>query len=340
MKQIEINSTNEYKVLINEDFSLFNSFCLPYFRGEKVCVITDSNVYPLYYNIVKENIKDKQVFVFVIKAKEKSKSIKTYYKILNYLADNNFTRKDTIIALGGGVAGDIAGFVASTYMRGIDYISIPTTLLSMVDSCIGGKTAINIKKGKNLCGTFYSPKFVYVCLDFLKTLPIKQVKNGYGEIIKYAFLTKEDLINDNKITSDLIYNCLRIKTEIIEQDEKECGVRKLLNFGHTFGHAIEKANNFKLSHGECVVYGVQIALEISKKFYSSGNLQIEKLNNLTKLLGINTTIKINKEKVFDILLSDKKRNGESIDIILIDDSNNANIESVEIEKLRGLFYEI
>jgi 3-dehydroquinate synthase len=217
-----------------------------------------------------------KVFQMILQHGEQAKSVQNFQKILNFLADNNFDRTDLIVAVGGGVVGDISGFVASSYLRGIQFIQIPTTLLAQVDSSVGGKTAINILSGKNLVGAFYNPKGVIIDTNVLHSLPNRQLKAGLAEVIKYAFIqnkalfsllkkySKKILSKDHKIIEEIIFLSLQTKARIVTKDEKENGIRAILNFGHTFGHAIEAHGKYKkILHGEAVAKGMRIASKIS-----------------------------------------------------------------------------
>ena len=217
-----------------------------------------------------------KVFKIILQHGEQAKSVQNFQKILNFLADNNFDRTDLIVAVGGGVVGDISGFVASSYLRGIQFIQIPTTLLAQVDSSVGGKTAINILSGKNLVGAFYNPKGVIIDTNVLHSLPNRQLKAGLAEVIKYAFIQnkalfsllkkypKKILSKDHKIIEEIIFLSLQTKARIVTKDEKENSIRAILNFGHTFGHAIEAHGKYKkILHGEAVAKGMRIASKIS-----------------------------------------------------------------------------
>jgi len=223
----------------------------------KVLIITDSGVPKKFLRSLKKVINTEHQYSMILEQGEKSKSFKTYQNILNRLAELKFDRTDYLIALGGGVVGDITGFVASTYLRGIGYIQIPTTLLSQVDSSVGGKTAINIQQGKNLVGAFYNPRLVLISTSFLKTLSDKEYKSGLGEIVKYSLIGNKKLKKiikdrsqvivekDKSILKKIIEESIKTKSKIVTKDEKESGIRAILNFGHTFGHAIEAYNNYK-----------------------------------------------------------------------------------------------
>ncbi len=335
--EVIVKASKNYSVVIKDDISLFNSYVKD-IKGDKVAIICDSNVDALYGGILDKALSHKKVFEYVFKAGEESKNANTYIEILNFLAKNNFKRKDTIIALGGGVTGDLAGFVAGTYMRGINLIMVPTTLLSMVDSSVGGKTAINLDSGKNLAGVFYQPSLVYICLDFLKTLPKREVLSGMGEVIKYAFIgdsiSKEDI--KNQITKELIYKCVSIKANIVEKDEKESGERKLLNLGHTIGHAIEKASGYFISHGECVILGMKKVIEISQKLNVLTEENANKALEFLHLSGSKLSISFDKNQLINYLQNDKKGQGDKVDFIVINNNLKSEIKSVELNKIYEL----
>lgn len=269
---------------------------------------------------------------FVLKDGEKEKNFKNYKKILEYALKLKLTRKSTIIAIGGGVVGDLTGFCASTYMRGIDFIQVPTTLLACVDSSVGGKTAIDTDFGKNLIGTFYQPKAVYINPRFLKTLDERQFKTGLGEVIKYSFIEKscmcdEELnltnflstedIHDEKVLAKLIEICIKLKKSVVEKDEKESGLRRILNFGHTYGHAIEKITNYKkFTHGEAVVEGMRFAFELAlKKNLIDKNYKFL-ADDIMKKFDFRQIPKYKMEKMIELMLMDKKSDGKTITFIL------------------------
>lgn len=295
---------------------------------ESYLVVISAKVEKLYgrkLNIPKER-------KFILKDGEKEKNFKNYKKILEYALKLKLTRKSTIVAIGGGVVGDLAGFCASTYMRGIDFIQVPTTLLACVDSSVGGKTAIDTSFGKNLIGTFYQPKAVYINPRFLKTLDERQFKTGLGEVIKYSFIEKSCMceeemnlanflstedIHDEKNLAKLIEICIKLKKSVVEKDEKESGLRKILNFGHTYGHAIEKITNYKkFTHGEAVVEGMRFAFELALK----RNL-IEKnykflADDVIKKFNFPKIPQYKREKMIELMLMDKKSDGKTITFIL------------------------
>ena len=246
-------------------------------KTSKVLIITDSGIPKKYIKALKVKIKNARVYLHTIPQGEASKSFKIFQEIIKKLIRLNFSRTDIIIAFGGGVVGDISGFAASAFLRGIDYIQIPTTLLSLVDSSVGGKTAINTKHGKNLIGSFYNPLKVIIDLSFLETLPGREYKAGLAEIIKYGLIKNKKLLdylfaNEVKINDKaldaleyIIYESVKTKAKIVSMDEKESGLRAILNFGHTFGHAIEAHHNYKsFLHGEAVAIGMLIAAKLSQ----------------------------------------------------------------------------
>ena len=268
---------NKYKIVISKDAISRNNIAPLLKMHQKTLIISDDRVPQKIVKKVTTVCKSStKVFKIILRHGEKAKSIQNFQKILNFLADNNFDRTDLIIAIGGGVVGDISGYVASSYLRGIQFIQIPTTLLAQVDSSVGGKTAINISAGKNLVGAFYNPKGVIIDTSVLRTLPNREFKAGLAEVIKYALIknkslfsllekhAKKILLMDHKIIEEIIFASIQTKAQIVTKDEKENGIRAILNFGHTFGHAIEAHGKYKkILHGEAVAKGMKIASRIS-----------------------------------------------------------------------------
>ena len=265
-------------------------------KYSELIVITDDNL-DYYYGkkIISVLKKTKhKVKKYVIKSGEKSKNINTVSKILDFLIDNNCDRKILIVALGGGVIGDIAGFVASIFKRGVDLIQIPTSLMAMVDSSLGGKTGVNTKKGKNLIGTFYQPEFIFVDTAFLDTLPFEEYQSALSEVVKYGIIydkkffeylekNAEKILNrDKRVLKNVIFNCLSIKSRIVEKDEKESNLRAILNLGHTFGHSYETLYSYRnIKHGFAVGWGIIIASRIS---YYKNYISESILNRIEKVL--------------------------------------------------------
>jgi len=298
-----------------KNFKKFNFGC-------KYAIIADSNVKKLYGGKIKKLLKlsglESEIFSFP--CGEKNKTLKTAELIIEQLFKKKFHRDDCIIALGGGVVGDLSGFIASIYMRGVRLIQIPTTLLAMVDSSIGGKTGVDTFYGKNLIGTFYQPENIYIDVNFLKTLPKKEEKNGIAEVIKYGIIkkpkllnmlikyTKADDTNKGKTILKIVKSCVKIKNSIVEKDEKEKNIRKILNYGHTFGHIIEKLSGYKISHGEAVSIGMNLInkIAVNKKILSENHYgKIKKILELFELpVSISKNIKITD--LVDLLKYDKK----------------------------------
>lgn len=302
--------------------------------GKKRLIIFSEKVYKLY----KKELNFNKSEIFVLKDGENQKNIKNYAKIINKTISLKLSRKDIIIAIGGGVVGDMAGFVASTYMRGIEFLQVPTTLLACVDSSVGGKTAIDMPHGKNFVGAFYQPKAVYINLNFLKTLDEKQYKSGFGEVIKYAFIEKScnhkeyfnllEILKNNissyksrdlEFLENIIRICLELKSAVVNQDEKEKGLRKILNLGHTFGHALEEETKYKrFTHGHAVIYGIMYifnyALEhnlCDKKYYDEAFTLLNVYEyEPDKLLFINP------KHVINYMKTDKKSSNDIITFIV------------------------
>ncbi len=315
-----------------------------YLNGGKFLVVISQKIDKLYGKELGFTKEEK----FVLKDGEHEKNFENYRKILNFAQKLKLTRKDAIVAIGGGVVGDIAGFAASTYMRGIDFINIPTTLLACVDSSVGGKTAIDTSLGKNIIGSFYQPKAVLINTNFLKSLNDRDFKTGLGEVIKYAFIEKNckaeedfNLSNflssniqkifekDNLTMSNLIQICVKLKISVVEKDEKEAGLRKILNFGHTYGHAIEKITRYKkYTHGEAVIEGIKFAFKLAmKKNIIDKNYKFF-ADDFIKNFRFNEISAFNMKKMSEIMLTDKKSNGKTITFIL--PINYFSVEEFEI----------
>ncbi len=287
-------------------------------KAKTVAIISDSNVFPLYGGIVENSLNnaDFSVVSFVFPAGEESKNGNTYLELLNFLAINGLTRSDLIVALGGGVTGDLAGFAAATYLRGIRFIQIPTTLLAAVDSSVGGKTAIDLPAGKNLAGAFCQPSLVLCDIDTLNTLPEDIFRDGCAEVIKYGILYDPDLFaqleqdglhfNREKI----IAQCVRWKRDVVMEDEFDTGLRMKLNLGHTIGHGIEARSNFSLSHGKSVAIGMAIVAK------ASNCPDTTRIRRILEQFGLPTTTDYPVDDIYRYTLSDKKRSGGEIHLIL------------------------
>jgi 3-dehydroquinate synthase len=300
----------------------------------KIAVISTPPVSKLYLHSVKEAIGNGwQVYTYDVSDGEKSKSLTTVNEIYSWLISNNFERRDTILTLGGGVVGDLAGFVAATFLRGVKLIHFPTSLLAQVDSSIGGKVGVNHKLGKNLIGAFYQPQFVFSDISVLKTLPEDEYDCGLGEVVKYGIIMDPDLfsvlekqrdlllIKNPKITKEVVVRCAKIKAQIVEQDEKESGIRAILNLGHTFGHALETFYLYQgLKHGQAVLLGIKCALSVSQSMEIVDSANIARINNLIAPFNIKLPPNItmpSSEQLYLIMKKDKKVRGGKINLILI-----------------------
>lgn len=349
---VDISNDKKYPIFINSDQSLENQI-QTYTKANKLLVVISEKVNKLYG----KKLEFKNSIKFVLKDGEEQKNFKNYQKILNCALKNKLERKDAIVAIGGGVVGDIAGFAASTYLRGIDFIQIPTTLLACVDSSVGGKTAVNTDFGKNLVGTFYQPKAVFCDLNFLDTLDERQFKTGLAEVLKYAFIEKScpltkdtsffdflaqninKILERNKETLEqVIKTCLELKASVVIADEKEQGLRKILNFGHTYGHAVEKITNYKkYIHGEAVAIGMIFAINLAfEKQLISEDYKNEALSSIDKYKLVSKMPKLNKYKLIQAMESDKKVLDGKIKFILPTQKSSVecfNITTDEISKI-------
>jgi 3-dehydroquinate synthase len=333
---------NKYKILISKEAISRKNIAPLLKEHKKTLIITDDGV---PQKIVKKVIAackpSTKVFEIILQQGEKAKSIQNFQKILNFLAESNFDRTDLIIAVGGGVVGDISGYVASSYLRGIPFIQIPTTLLAQVDSSVGGKTAINISAGKNLVGAFYNPKGVIIDTSVLKTLSNREFKAGLAEVIKYALIKnkslfsllkrhpKEILLMHHKIIEEIIFASIHTKAQIVTQDEKENGIRAILNFGHTFGHAIEAHGKYKkILHGEAVAKGMKIASKISYLESLISEKDHKKVIALLEMFEFDLSLnQYNYEELKPYILRDKKIKAGRLNLVLLNQLSNATVTS-------------
>ena len=295
--------------------------------NRRALIVTDSGVPEQYARIVAEQCKDG--IICTVEQGEASKSLDTFGKLLQTMLDHGFSRKDCVVAVGGGVVGDLSGFAASAYMRGIDFYNIPTTLLSQIDSSIGGKTAINLGGVKNIVGAFYQPKMVLIDPELLETLPQRQISNGLAEAIKMSLTSDEklfELIENEDIESNIdevIIRSLNIKKSVVEQDERESGLRKVLNFGHTIGHGIESsAGMASLYHGECVALGM---LPMCSDGIRDRVIRVLKKCNLYNIPDYNW------DKITEAAFHDKKADGDTVTVTTVNQ-----IGSFEMRKMRCL----
>ena len=340
-----------YNIVIEKNFeNLSESFAKLSISGRKLCIVTDSNVGKIYADIVKAELEKtgNTVFLYSFMAGEENKNLDVVSDVYEFLIINKFDRKDMLVALGGGVVGDLTGFTAATYLRGIDFIQIPTSLLAQVDSSIGGKTGVDFRAYKNMVGAFHQPKLVYINLATLKSLSSRLFNSGFGEIIKHGFIKdkvyynwlRENVDNIKKLDiptlEAMIFVSASIKCKVVELDPTEQGERALLNFGHTLGHAIEKLMDFKLYHGECVALGMIAALEISKNRRNITELEMRQALDMLKLYEFPTSISgITIEDIIAISKNDKKMDAGKIKFVLLKEIGNAYVdETVTDEEMK------
>ena len=346
MEKLTVKVDKSYDILIGQDILGSIGHRAKDLNGlGKVLVVSDDIVHSLYGEVVYNSLKDAgyNVFEFTFNHGEKSKNLNTFSQIINFLAEQGFVRSDLIIALGGGVVGDISGFVAASYMRGIDYIQVPTTLLSMIDSSVGGKTAVDLEAGKNLVGAFYQPRLVLIDTNTLLTLPCIEYKNGMGEGIKYAVLEGgelKDLVLDGVKLSDtqsitrFVYLCVDSKRKIVEEDEKESNIRRLLNLGHTFAHAIEKLSLYEIPHGLCVAAGLDIIARISNAHSKLSDIDYMTILNILEKYELNNMNPYTIDQMIDIIKLDKKVESDNINFVMPYAFGDCRIEKVKLSQIK------
>lgn len=297
--------------------------------NRRVLIVTDSNVPEIYAQTVAKQCKTP--VICTVESGEASKSLEVFGNLLKEMLDNGFSRKDCVVAVGGGVVGDLSGFCASAYMRGVDFYNIPTTLLSQIDSSIGGKTAVNFNNVKNIVGAFYQPKKVLIDPDVLSTLPKRQISNGLAEAVKMALTSDKELFDifENKNIDEnidkIIIRSLNIKKSVVEQDEKESGLRKILNFGHTIGHGIESSENLsELYHGECVALGIIPMCDEKIK---------QRVIEVLKKCNLYNIIKFDWEEIAKAAFHDKKADGEFVTVTTVCDIGTFELKTIKCSEV-------
>ncbi len=347
-----------YDIVLEHSFDRLPEELLQLFQGEdgdnslekrNLCVITDRNVDALFGAEIKELLQGicKELFFYVFSAGEEHKTLETVSDIYRFLIEKRITRKDMLIALGGGVVGDIVGFAAASYLRGIDFIQIPTTLLAQVDSSIGGKTGVDFEQYKNMVGAFHMPRLVYTNVSVLKELDERQFASGFAEIMKHGLIKDGKYyewllgniyeINDRDmdVLQEMVYRSCVIKKKVVEKDPTEKGERALLNFGHTIGHGIEKASNFTLLHGECVALGCIAAANISYMRHLIGEDEYLEIRDMFVPFGLPITLRnidFTAEEVVENTKSDKKNASGTLRFILLNRLGKAVIDENVTEK--------
>ena len=349
MKKLTVNVKDKYDILIDRGLlEKTGELVKSVLNSKKIMLISDTNVYDIYGDAVKLSLEEQgyQVFTYIFPAGETSKKTAVVVDMVEQMAQCGMTRSDGVVALGGGVCGDMAGFAAAIFLRGITFVQIPTSLLAQVDSSVGGKTAVDLPQGKNLCGAFHQPSLVIIDTNVLKTLSPHFFSDGMGEVIKYGCIKSESLFerlekeNAEDYIEDVIYECLDIKRIIVENDEKEFGERALLNFGHTCGHAIEKLWNFEtVSHGEAVGIGMVMASRAGESIGLTEEGTADRIAALLKKYGLRSADTHSTAEIVDAMSADKKRTGTGIKLVMlkkIGDSFIYPVDNSEISKVFGV----
>ena len=322
MKQINVNAGKPYTVKIGRGLL---SSCGEEMKGEglygKAMIVSDDNVAPLYRETVAKSLKNQgfEVFSHTLHHGEGSKTFEELVKLLNFTAQCGFSRSDTFVALGGGVVGDLCGFAAAVYMRGVHFVQLPTTLLAAVDSSVGGKTAVDLDAGKNLAGAFYQPALVLCDLNTFSTLPREEYANGMAEVIKYGFIRDKELLDILETDFDeeeVVARCVQIKADIVANDEFDRGERMLLNFGHTVGHAVEAKSGYTIPHGQAVAIGM---VKVTQACVKNGLCPPETLDVMRRLIdryGLPGETDAPMNELFERMTNDKKSSGDAITFVL------------------------
>ena len=350
METITVKGKNGYKILIEKGLvSKAGDYIRKITAAKKAFIISDGNVLELYGKPVSDSLKANgfEVSSFAFEAGEKSKTLDTVTQMVYAMCSSGIGRSDIVVALGGGVVGDMAGFASAIYLRGIDFVQIPTTFLSQVDSSVGGKTGCDIEYGKNLVGAFHNPKLVLIDAQTLKTLPQKYMNDGLGEVIKYGAIKSASLFKKlevcdsfDDIAEKTIIQCVDIKRQVVEKDFTEKGERMLLNFGHTVAHAIEKYENFAgMAHGEAVGVGMVAITKASEKAGYTQKGSAERIEKLLKKFGLPTKAVVSADKITDIMLFDKKRRDNKLNLVLLKKIGSSFVEPMQSDKLKAFFEE-
>lgn len=340
MKKFVLSTSKKYEVLIGRnllaDAGTYIRKCLP--LPCKLCVITDSNVNPLYAETLLTSLKDAGYTTskIVFPAGEHSKNLTTYLNIMEALAAEGFTRSDALVALGGGVVGDLAGFAAATYLRGIAHVQIPTTYMSAVDSSVGGKTSINLQNGKNLAGAIWQPSLVICDCNTFDSLPEQKKKDGLAEAVKSAVVSDGSLLSHIIAGNDeyVIERCISIKKSVVEADERDSGLRQILGFGHTVGHGLEKLSSFSIPHGQAVAAGMVIEAKAAYKMGLTEKDISGELSEILTGLGFCLNVKYTADEIYHYALMDKKIHGDQITMIIPETIGKCRLQKISLRQLK------
>lgn len=320
--KITVKASGTYDILLTKGgLTAIGQAMKERFKPCAIAVLSDDKVFPLYGKTVIESLEAAgfKTVSHVIPNGEQSKTLAGVTAFIDCMVKAQITRTDMVVALGGGVVGDMAGFAAAIYLRGIPYIQVPTTLLAAVDSSVGGKTAVDISAGKNLVGAFHQPALVYLDTETLNTLDPAVMRDGFAEVIKYGIILDSKLFEtiakpDTFDLKSVIARCIEIKRDVVEQDEFDKGMRGLLNFGHTFGHAIEKLSGFTITHGSAVARGMIIAAKVARNYGFTD--YTDTITQVVKDYGFETDCPYSADELYSVILSDKKRSGSDITLVL------------------------
>lgn len=343
---IKVKASKSYDVLVcHNQLTEIGSVLAERFEPCKIAILTDNIVDALYADIVISSLENSgfQCIKHTIPNGEISKNMDSVLGFINLMAKEQITRSDMVLALGGGVVGDMAGFASAIYLRGIKYIQVPTTLLAAVDSSVGGKTAVDISAGKNLIGAFNQPSLVFCDINTLNTLPKNIMRDGFAEVIKYGIILDKYLYNtllepNNNNLLQIVTRCIEIKRDVVAADEFDKGERQLLNFGHTIGHSIELLSNFTVTHGEAVAKGMVIAAKIGKE---CGYTDVtEQIKNIVEMYGFGTSCPYSAGELYSVALSDKKRQKENITLVVPESIGKCVLHTIPTEELLSLLNKI
>ena len=348
MKAVTVSASKAYKVMIGSGLlSSLGSYISQINAPGKAAIISDSNVWPIYGADAETSLREAgfEAVHYCFPAGEASKNPQTYLNILNFLAENQLTRSDIVVALGGGVVGDISGFAAATYLRGISYVQVPTTLLAMVDSSVGGKTAIDLPAGKNLVGAFCQPGLVLCDTDVLHSLPEATFRDGCAEVIKYGILYDPDLfahLKENGLQfgrETVISRCVEWKRNVVAEDEFDTGARQKLNLGHTFGHAVEKESDFSVTHGQAVSIGIAMISRAACKHNLCDLSTVEDIQAVLNTFGLPSSTGFSADQLAMSAMSDKKRSGKTVNLIVPRAIGNCIILPTPVSELHSFIKE-
>lgn len=340
---VELGEERRYPIFVGKNIINDSQYFAPYIKGRQVCIVTNETIAPLYLNSMVGMLSSQyQVDTVVLPDGEQHKTQDTIMKIYDCLLENKHNRTTTIIALGGGVVGDMSGYAAASYQRGVNFIQVPTTLLSQVDSSVGGKTGVNHPLGKNMIGAFHQPQAVIIDIDVLQTLPAREFSAGIAEVVKYGLINDLDFYEwleanmsallslDNNILIESILRSCQNKADVVGQDEKESGIRAILNLGHTFGHAIESSQGYGVwLHGEAVAIGMMLAIKLSSIVGWIDEHEVARLSTLLSVAKLPVSVPegMSDQQFLDLMAVDKKVVDGSLRLVLLEKMGQAIVTS-------------